>query len=135
MTLANPELPGARLGADFKINGGKIIRIPAFGGPYHPDLVGASDLVIAKLGYSTVAEVYHARTAFAYPRRSRFPESPILEAFADESNPSAALPDDWLDNPATTGVIERLLDAPRPEETRPNGAADAAHFILSMREV
>ncbi|MEE4272874.1 MAG: hypothetical protein V2I67_14465, partial [Thermoanaerobaculales bacterium] len=60
---------------------------PVAGGPviadgwFYPDLVSASDLVIAKLGYSTVAEVFCASTRLAYLRRPRFPESPVLEAF------------------------------------------------------
>ncbi len=106
------------------------IWIPTMGGPYHPDLVAASDLVIAKLGYSTVAEVYHAGTPLAYLRRPTFPESPILEAFVEDHIPSAALPDDWLDNPVTTRIIEDLLGAARPREIRPNGAKAAAELIL-----
>jgi len=106
------------------------IRVPTTGGPYHPDLVAASDLVVAKLGYSTVAEVYHAGTCFAYLRRPRFPESPILEAFVEEHIPSAALPDDWLDNPATPRIFEDLLGTARLRGTRPNGAKAAAELIL-----
>ncbi len=100
------------------------------GGPYHPDLVAASDLVISKLGYSTAAEVYHAGTSFAYLRRPTFPESPILEAFVRKHIPSAPLPAGWLDNPGTGRVIEDLLGATRPREDRPNGATQAAGLIL-----
>ena len=98
---------------------GNLIWIPTMGGPYHPDLVAASDLVVAKLGYSTVAEVYHAGTSFAYLRRPTFPESPILEAFVEEHIPSAPLPDDWLDNSATARVIEDLLGAARSSRNSP----------------
>jgi len=110
---------------------GNLIWIPTMGGPYHPDLVAASDLVVAKLGYSTAAEVYHAGTSFAYLRRPTFPESPILEAFVEEHIPSAPLPEDWLDNPATSRVIEDLLGAARSREIRPNGAKEAAELILN----
>lgn len=110
---------------------GNLIRIPTMGGPYHPDLVAASDLVVAKLGYSTIAEVHHAGTSFAYLRRPTFPESPILEAFVEEHIPSAPLPDDWLNSPATARIIEDLLDAARPRKTRPNGATEAAELILN----
>jgi hypothetical protein len=124
-TLVAPG-DGDRIDAD-----GDLIWIPAMGGPYHPDLVAASDLVVAKLGYSTVAEVYHAGTAFAYLRRPTFPESPILEAFVEEHIQSAPLPDDWLDDPATARVIEDLLGAPRPGKSRINGAKEAAELILN----
>lgn len=111
-------------------HGGDLIRIPTMGGPYHPDLVAASDLVVAKLGYSTVAEVFHARTAFAYLSRPVFPESPILEGFVREHIPSAALPENWLENPSTTLILEELLKTPRPTDPRPNGATTAAELIL-----
>jgi hypothetical protein len=139
-------LEGGAIGGGFRVPGRTIlvapgsgkgtqpeknqIWIPTMGGPYHPDLVAASDLVVAKLGYSTVAEVYHAGTPLAYLRRPTFPESPILEAFVEEHIPSAALPDDWLDNPATTRIIEDLLGAARPREIRPNGATAVAELIL-----
>ena len=110
---------------------GGVIRIPTLGGPYHPDLVAASDLVVAKLGYSTIAEVYHAGTAMAYLRRPLFPETPVLEAFVKEHIPSAALPEDWLENSSTQEIFEDLLAAPRPTGARPNGAGEAANLILS----
>jgi hypothetical protein len=110
---------------------GTLIRIPAMGGPYHPDLVAASDLVVAKLGYSTVAEVYHAGNAFAYLRRPKFPESPILEAFVRAHIPSAALPEDWLENPTTTTTLSDLLATPRRDGERPNGAVATAELVLS----
>jgi len=112
--------------------GENLIWIPIMGGPYHPDLVAASDLVVAKLGYSTVAEVYHARTAFAYLRRPIFPESPILESFVREHIPSAVLPENWFENSSTTRILEDLLETPRPTDPRPNGAAMAAELILNV---
>jgi hypothetical protein len=97
---------------------------------FHPDLVAASDLVIAKLGYSTVAEVFSAATRFAYLRRPRFPESPVLEAFVREHIPSATLPEDWLGDASAPGIMMDLLGTSRPTGTRPNGADEAARLIL-----
>ena len=114
---------------------GKVIWIPAMGGPYHPDLVGASDLVVGKLGYSTVAEVYQAGTALAYLRRPRFPESPILEAFVRQYIPSVGLAEDWLENPATPELLENLLATPRPTGPRPHGADEAAKLILDCLQL
>ena len=111
---------------------GSVIWIPTMGGPYHPDLVAASDLVIAKLGYSTVAEVYHANTVFAYLCRPRFPESPVLNAFVRQHIPSEAIPEDWLGEPTAAEIIDALLEGPRPTRTRPNGADVAAKMLLSL---
>lgn len=99
-------------------------------GWFHPDLVSASDLVVAKLGYSTVAEVFSAATRLAYLRRPRFPESPVLEAFVRNHIPSAPLRSDWLDDSSTPRILETLLAAPRPTGPRPNGADEAAELIL-----
>ncbi len=101
-------------------------------GWFHPDLVSASDLVVAKLGYSTVAEVFSAATRLAYLRRPRFPESPVLEAFVRARIPSEALPEDWCGDTSATEIIEDLLDTPRPTGTRPNGAEEAAKLVLSF---
>jgi hypothetical protein len=109
-----------------------IVRVPTFGGPYHPDLVAASDLVLGKLGYSTVAEVYQTGTAFAFLRRRRFPESPILERFVGAHVPSETLPEDFLGHPEASSRLEELLTRPKPTGVRPNGAAQAADLILSL---
>ncbi|MDA0709847.1 MAG: hypothetical protein O3B73_06530 [bacterium] len=47
---------------------GNIIHIPRDSPLFHPDLVLASDLVISKVGYSTLAEVYHAGTPLGISR-------------------------------------------------------------------
>jgi hypothetical protein len=104
---------------------------PPATGLYHPDLVAASDLVIGKLGYSTVAEVFHAGAAFAYLRRPRFPESPVLEAFVRGRIPSEPLAADWPGDPTSAQVVEGLLARPRPAASRPNGAEAAAELILA----
>ena len=109
-----------------------IVRVPTSGGLYHPDLVAASDLVVGKLGYSTVAEIYQTGNAFAFLRRPRFPESPILERFVTAHLPSEALPEDWLENPALPSLLEDLLARPRPTGVRPNGAGTTADLILDL---
>jgi hypothetical protein len=109
-----------------------IVRVPTSGGLYHPDLVAASDLVIGKLGYSTVAEIYQAGNAFAYLRRPRFPESPVLERFVNAHLSSEALPEDWIENPMVPSLLEELLARPRPTCVRQNGAGRAADLILNL---
>ena len=114
---------------------GRVVWIPTMGGPYHPDLVAASDLVIAKLGYSTVAEVFSAGTRLAYLARRRFPESPVLEDFVRQHIPSVGLAEDWLENTATPELLDELITTPRPGGVRPNGALAAAKLILDCRRL
>ena len=109
---------------------GPWLLLPHQSPVYYPDLLAASDAVIAKLGYSTLAEAYHAGVPFGYLPRARFPESPILADFARHEMPSlelsteAFLAGDWL------GAAERLLSMPRRQPYAPNGADRAADFIL-----
>jgi UDP:flavonoid glycosyltransferase YjiC (YdhE family) len=60
-------MPGA--GPEIKIRDNLII-LPHQSDFYHPDLVNACDAVIGKVGYSTLAEVYHAGVPFGYVARS-----------------------------------------------------------------
>ena len=105
---------------------------------YPPDLVAAADLVVAKLGYSTVAECYHAGARLAFLERPRFPESDVLAAFCRErlggvSLDSAVVSDgnddgdgggEWLaDLPA-------LLSRPAPEPGKTTGADEIARLLI-----
>ena len=109
---------------------GRLLVLPFHGGFYHPDLVAASDLVVGKLGYSTVAEAHRAGSAFAYIARPNFPESPVLANFvqqhmkAVEIDQEAFRSGDWLPQ------IEPLLDTHRHPSEKVNGADAAANAIL-----
>ena len=111
---------------------GPWLRLPHHSPVYYPDMLAASDAVIAKLGYSTLAEAYHVGVPLGYLPRARFPESPILAAFAEQEMPAMALSaevflaGDWL--PAANQL---LTMAPRRRHSQ-NGADRAAEFILDL---
>lgn len=96
---------------------------------YHPDLVAASDAVIGKLGYSTLAEVFHAGIPFGFIARDQFRESLALAEFAREHMPGIGIHQKefeagtWVGKIADLASIERI---PREEE---NGAGQAARII------
>lgn len=120
-------LPGS---ADRLLRDQNLILLPHHNDFYHPDLVHASDAVIGKLGYSTVAEVYHAGVPFAYIPRPAFPETPSMAEFALKEMAAMELsyPDflqgSWGDLP------ERLLAAPKKQHSSVNGADQIAAIIL-----
>ncbi|MFT5370063.1 MAG: hypothetical protein ACI8V2_005042, partial [Candidatus Latescibacterota bacterium] len=70
---------------------GNLIHLPRNSSLFHPDLVLASDLVISKVGYSTLAEVYQAGTPFGYIPRPEFRESAALIPFIDTHMPSLSI--------------------------------------------
>jgi hypothetical protein len=109
---------------------GSLILIPHHSDFYHPDLVEASDVIVGKLGYSTLAEAYTTGTPFVYIPRENFPESPPMGQFARESMGAVELSEerffrgDWLDR------LPELLARPRQKPAAPNGADQIAHFLL-----
>lgn len=112
---------------------GSVIPLPARSGFHHPDLVAAADVVIGKLGYSTVAEALGAGTAFAWVPRDDFPESPVLEAFVRGRIPSTRIDRKQFETGNWRPAINRLLrESPRrvsaPEV---NGADVAADEIVA----
>lgn len=117
-------------GAEAETRHGRLLLLPFHSAYFHPDLVQAADVVVGKLGYSTVAEVCHAGTAFAYVERPRFPESPVLARFVDREvtavmlEPTAFATCGWL-----PGVHEALAAGRKTPAAR-DGADEAAAAIL-----
>jgi len=109
---------------------GRFLLLPFHSGFYHPDLVAASDLVVSKLGYSTVAEAYSAGAALTFLGRPRFPESPILAQWVAERMVAAEICEDALRDGVWLASANELLKIPRRRPDQPNGAIHAAEVIL-----
>ena len=60
---------------------GNKILLPHHSDCYHPDMVQASDFVIGKAGYSTIAEVCNAGAAYGFISRANFRESDVTADF------------------------------------------------------
>ena len=97
---------------------------------YHPDWVRAADLVVGKLGYSTVAEVVQAGTPIAFVHREDFPESTVLANYVRSKVPAFQLesfrPTSWL--PA----VREYARANRGPERNSSGASQAAKHLLEI---
>ena len=121
--------PGGAAGV---VNGGNIRLLSADSEFYHPDLVHACDAVVGKLGYSTLAEVYHAGVPFAYVTRPRFRESLALEAFVQAHMPCLALTAATLADGSWLAALPALLARPRIPREEPNGADVIADWLASV---
>ncbi len=117
-------------GADPEQRRGRLVLLPFHSAHYHPDLVHAADVVVGKLGYSTVAETCQAGAALAYVERPRFPESPVLARFVDRHLTSRALGSGDFENGAWLPVVRELLAETRKPPPAVDGAAEAAAVIL-----
>jgi len=99
---------------------------------YHPDIVRAADVVVGKLGYSTVAEVYHAGGALAYFTRPKFRESATLAAFVRANMPSVELAPASFATGAWLKELTPLLVARPARAARANGADAAAQLLVAL---
>jgi hypothetical protein len=120
-------LPGT---AGQMIKDGNLLLLPANSGLYHPDLVGASDVVIGKVGYSTLAEVYQAGCVYGYIQRPNFPESAKLVEFIEQEMHGMDCSDAYHMH-CLPELVPQLLQLGQQEGHRPNGASEVARFIVS----
>ncbi len=113
-----------------------LILLPYHSSYYHPDLVQAADVVIGKVGYSTLAEVYQAGIPFGYFTRPGFRESAVLSAFIREQMQGIELRDSEYGDGSWISRLPELLAMPRTERNGPNGADGVAAFLnkLILRE-
>ncbi len=126
-------IPG---GAEVAERRGQCVLLPHRTGFHHPDLVRAADLVVGKLGYSTVAEVVGLQRPFAFVPRPTFPESPVLQAYVQRRGACAEIPPARFASLEWVSQVRELLAEPAPElEAVSNGASLVAEEILRIADV
>lgn len=122
-------IPG---GSDTYEDRGNVRLLPHHSRFYHPDLLHAADLVIGKAGYSTLAETYQAGLPFGFVQRPRFRESAVLVDFVQHHIPSLEIPSEQFDDGSWLAHLPALLALPKTQRSTPNGADQAAAFIIEM---
>jgi hypothetical protein len=109
---------------------GNVITLTHDSKYYHPDLIHASDALLGKPGYSTLAEVFQSGITFASVSRPSFRESSVMEKFIQEKMNGLLIGEkefhsgDWLDR------LSQILELTSQRPTGPNGADQAAKIIL-----
>lgn len=101
---------------------------------FHPDLVNASDAVVGKVGYSTIAEVYAAGVPFGHAARCRYPESPGLVDFISRQMKGIALSEADFGSGRWLAVLPKLLGLPRQPHDEINGSEQIAAYIYKVLE-
>ena len=122
-------MPGAGLELERQ---GNLIILPPRSGFYHPDLVNAADAVIGKVGYSTLAEVYHAGVPFGYVTRSSFRESKPMVAFIEKEMHGIFLEELEFSDGSWTAKLYDLLNLSRITRREKNGAEQIGKFITGI---
>lgn len=101
---------------------------------FHPDLVNASDVVVGKIGYSTLAEVYNSGVPFGYLVRKDFRESGVLVAFAETHMQGMPVTEEEFNDGAWVSLLPELLALPRVTRREPEGSKRVADFLLKCLE-
>jgi UDP:flavonoid glycosyltransferase YjiC (YdhE family) len=109
-----------------------LILLPENSEFFHPDLINASDAVIGKVGYSTIAEVYHAGIPFGYSARAHYRESAPLVNFIENKMHGFVIGQSEFNNGDWIDRIEELLALPRVQRNTSNGADQIAGFISGL---
>ena len=99
---------------------------------YHPDLIQAADLVVAKTGYSTIAECCQAGCRLLCVGRNQFPESAVLADFVTTRLHGKQIDSSTFLSGAWLAQLGELLAAPRPKPFSVNGAQAVASFIAGL---
>ncbi len=109
------------------------ILLPHHSHFYHPDLMQASDAVVGKTGYSTLAEAYQSGVPFGYLSRPRFPESGVLAEYVQRHMQGFEIPPADLESGDWLGRLPELLSLPRAARSpAENGAVQIAQAILDI---
>jgi uncharacterized protein (TIGR00661 family) len=120
-------IPGAS--SHFKIED-NLILIPHHSRFYYPDLVASSDLVIGKLGYSTLAEIYYAGIPLMYFSRPGFRESQCLINFVRAEISFAKITQEQLHSGEWKSSLLHLIGNEKTVRAEINGRHQVADFIL-----
>ncbi|MFZ6018815.1 MAG: glycosyltransferase family protein [Chloroflexota bacterium] len=108
---------------------GNLLLLPHHHPYYHPDLVNASDVVVGKLGYSTIAEAYHSGVPYLYIPRNHFRETSPLAAFVERELNGLRVEEQDFYNGRWLDRLPPILSLARKERERLNGSAQIAEWI------
>jgi UDP:flavonoid glycosyltransferase YjiC (YdhE family) len=111
---------------------GNLVLLPHHSNLFYPDLINASDAVVGKIGYSTLAEAYYTGVPFGYISRTRFRESQILADYLEKNMFGFAIEEEEFQDGSWVSHLQALLALPRAPRKGPNGADQVAHFILTL---
>jgi hypothetical protein len=130
------QTEGARFlfpgGSETPVREGNLTLLPPHSGFYHPDLIRASDAVVGKAGYSTLAEVYEAGRPFGFVLPGSFRESAVLASFVRDRMPGMHIPEPRLLDGSWVDDLPALLSLSRAPRRSTGGAEAAARMLLEI---
>jgi hypothetical protein len=111
---------------------GNLTLLPHRSDYFHPDLVAASDALVGKVGYSTLAETYGGGVPFGYIVRRDCRESQVLVSFVKTNMRGMLIAEEEFYNGAWVSRLDDLLALPRVPRKALKGAGEIAGFLLKV---
>jgi len=108
--------------------------LPAENPFFHPDLIQAADVVICKLGYSTVIEAFFAKTALLYLPRPEFPESSTLADFVEQYMTGKTISLEQLEQGRWAEELHQLSTPQKPTPSLMPGEQQIVSTILKIHD-
>jgi UDP-N-acetylglucosamine:LPS N-acetylglucosamine transferase len=119
-------IPGGSQTMQFVDN---LVLLPRHSDFFHPDLIDACDVVVGKLGYSTLAEIFHAGVPYGYIPRSTFKESEVLEKFVKNQMNGYSISESQFQDGSWISFLDEIMSLSRIERNDTNGALLVAQYI------
>ncbi len=105
---------------------GNVILLSHRSGFHHPDLVAASDFLVGKAGYGTIAEARASGSSFAYVLRENFRESSFLGDYLCREKLGFEISEEEFHTASWLERIDDLLEASERLDAKESGAGEAA---------
>lgn len=99
---------------------------------YHPDLLAIAEVVVCKVGYSTIAECCQAGARVISVGRTGFPESAPLQAYLKTHLGGVSITPAQYESSEWLSLIPDLLAVPKPLPATENGADRVAAFLVTL---
>ncbi len=96
---------------------------------YMPHFIRAADAVVAKLGYSTVAEAWREGRPLAFVTREGFPETAPVRAWVLREMSAFEIPGEGFDEAEWVARIPELLAMPQRPFRSDGGAEQVAEYL------
>ncbi|MFP6899395.1 MAG: hypothetical protein VCA36_00540, partial [Opitutales bacterium] len=107
-----------------------VVLLAHRSGFHHPDLVAASDFLVGKAGYGTIAEAWVSGASFAYVLRQNFRESAHLNEFLRREEMGFEISEEEFQSAAWLERLDELLAVSERLVPRESGSEDAANELL-----
>jgi len=109
-----------------------VVLLPLRSEFFSLDLIYACDAVVSKVGYSTLAEVYHAGVPLGYVVRQQFRETPVLASYITAHMSGLAIAESAFHSGAWLSCLPDLLRLPRQPQRESRGAEHIARCVYGL---